>query len=185
MFSIIVPYFDPEYKKTQTFTRCLESIIKNSHDYELIIVKDGPSYVESHNKGLSNAHGDYLVVVNDDIVVSDSAWLDKLADSEAIVSWRLGKGHMTNDELPDASCFAMSRATFNKLGLMNENFKDGMNYEDTDYFLTAKDLGISFKQVDINMTHSGYETAKAYSDEESALQRREINRAIFFRKWLK
>ena len=50
-YSIIIGYYDPEYKKTRLFTDLVVSIAKcTEEDYELVVVKDGPSYVESHNR---------------------------------------------------------------------------------------------------------------------------------------
>jgi glycosyltransferase involved in cell wall biosynthesis len=187
MISILIPYYDPEYKKSRVFTRTIQGVCLNSRgEYEIILVKDGPSYVESHNRALSAAHGDYLVVLNDDIEIQDPDWLEKLtADRDAISSWRLGAYHMHPQDLPDAACFGMSRETFEKLGLMDEIYKDGMNYEDTDYFLRAKELGIPFRNADIKLHHYGYETAKNYSTEQATAPLKELNRGIFCKRWMK
>lgn len=183
-YSIILPYFDPGYRKTGLFTRCVKSIVQNTKaNYELVVVKDGPSYVESHNRGLKYAKGDYLIILNDDVEIQDPEWVQKLTDPEAIVSWRLGQFHLAPIELPDAVCFGMSRATFEKLGYMDEQYKNGINYEDTDYFLTAKDKGIPFKASDVKLDHKGYATISAYSNDDEVNPLKELNRKIFFDKW--
>lgn len=184
MYSIIIPYYDPEYKKTQIFTDCVRSVIESSQgqDYELIIVKDGNSYVESHNKGLKAARGEWLVIINDDVTVQDNDWLQKL-ESDGIASWRVDRLHAFPETLPDAACFAISRETFEKLGLMDEVYKDGMNYEDTDYFLKAHKLEIPFYQKDVKLTHIGYATATNYIKEDRAAELKRINRDIFQTRW--
>ena len=144
-YSILIPYYDPAYKKTRLVTELIKSIVQHTEeDYELILVKDGASYVESHNIGLRNAKGDYIIVVNDDIVIQDREWLKKLTASDGIVSYELVASPISGVYMPSAVCFGMSRQTFDRLGLMDEAFKDGMNYEDSDYFMRARDLGIPF-----------------------------------------
>lgn len=185
-YSIILPYYDPEYKKTHLVTECIQSIVENSKgkDYELIIVKDGPSYVQSHNIGLSNAHGDYLVIVNDDIVILDPEWLDKLTIDNGIASWQVGMGHDILEELPNAACWLMSRPTFEKLGLMDERYKDGHNYEDTDYFLKAYKLEIPFYDAKVTLRHYGNQTFSKYIPQEVNQASHDRNREIFRTKWL-
>jgi GT2 family glycosyltransferase len=78
----------------------------------------------------------------------------------------------------------MSRQTFEKLGLIDEEYKDGINYEDTDYFLRAYKLGIPFKKVEINLSHWGYKTTGTYFDERTAEEKKSINRNIFFKRWM-
>lgn len=180
-YSIIVPYYDPQYVKTHLITECLKSIVENSkgQDYELVIVKDGPSYVESHNIGLSNAKGDYLVVVNDDIIIEDPEWLQKLTQDDGISAWKIGEFHLAPIPMPQASCFCFSRPTFLRLGLMDEAYKHGKNYEDTDYFLRARDLKMPFYDAQIKLSHVGNQTLGTYFEDLDT----EINRKVFFQKW--
>jgi glycosyltransferase involved in cell wall biosynthesis len=186
MISIIITYYDPRLKKTGMFADLIRSIGENSQglqeEIEMVIVSNANSYVEAVNAGLSRAKGDYLVVLNDDIVIEDSQWLSKLCVPEGIASCRLGTFHMTGAKLPDATCFAMSRATFEKLGLMDERYKDGINYEDTDYFLTAKKLDIPFIDAEIKMKNIGGQTFTTYfGDVMSA--KSSHNRQLFNDKW--
>lgn len=179
-YSIILPFFDPDFRKSLMFTNLLKSVVENSkgRDYELVIVKNGPSYVESHNIGLQNAKGDYLVVLNDDVVVEDPEWLQKLT-TDGIASWKVGEFHLAPIQLPQAACFAMSRSVFEKLGLMDDDFKHGKNYEDTDYFMRARDLKIPFYDAQVKLTHVGGQTLATYFEDLDT----EINRKIFFQKW--
>lgn len=185
-YSFCIGYYDPEYTKTALITNLVRSIVRHSGDadYEFVIVKDGPSYVESFNRALANAKGAYLVVMNDDIEIKDSNWLQKLTQDEGISSWRLGQYHATPQPttLPDAALYLMSRPVFEKLGLMDERYKDGLNYEDTDYFLTAIKLGIPFFDAEIDIYHKSNQTSGTYfKDRNSELIR--INREKFNEKW--
>ena len=69
-YSILLPYHDPNYQKTEKFSKLIRSVVRyaTTDDYEFVIVKDGPSYVESHNRALSNAKGDYFLIFNDDML---------------------------------------------------------------------------------------------------------------------
>ncbi|MDE2098562.1 MAG: hypothetical protein KGL39_15010 [Patescibacteria group bacterium] len=184
-YSILVPYYDPQYKKTKLVTELIKSIVLcTEDDYEFVLVKDGRSYVESHNIGLRNAKGDYIIVVNDDIVIQDKDWLKKLTSPDGITTHELVSSPISGVYMPNASCFGMSRETFEKLGLMDEAYKDGMNYEDSDYFMRAKKLGIPFFKVDVRLTHKGSQTTKAYIDLEKEKEMVARNKKIFNDKWL-
>ncbi len=161
-YSIIIPYYDPEYRKTHLLTECIKSVVLNSQgqDYELVIVKDGPSYTESHNMGLQAAKGDYLVIINDDIVICDHQWLEKLTFDDGIAAWTVGNWH--GKPMPNAWCFAMSRAWYQKLGGFDEIYKDGINYEDTDYFLRAQEMGAQIKNADFRIETKGEGTWQTY-----------------------
>lgn len=182
--SLIITYYDPESRKLKMLFDLFKSIADNSvgHHYEIVLVHNGPSYVESVNQGLRRADGDYIVVLNDDVVIQDDMWLHKLCIPDVLSSWRLGSFHMDTDVLPDAACFAMSREVFKKLGCMDEQYKNGKCYEDTDYFLEAKKRGIAFHNAEVQLDHIGAVTTHAYFMEKLN-PLREINREIFRNKW--
>ena len=65
---------------------------------------------------------------------------------------------------------------------MDERYKDGFNYEDTDYFLTAKKLGIPFIDANVQLRNIGNATTQMYfADNVQALVNR--NRQLFRDKW--
>ena len=69
-YSIIIPSYDPTGEKQEMFADLLSSIDSNSvgKDYEIIIRKNGPSFTESHNDALRSSRGDYLIILNDDVI---------------------------------------------------------------------------------------------------------------------
>lgn len=164
-YSILLPYYDPNYEKTVKFTRLIRSIVEHAgtHDYEFVIVKDGPSYVESHNRALANAKGDHFIIFNDDIEVQDKEFIEKFSHGDALALWR-GSAH----------AWGMSRAAFEKIGYFDERFKDGFNCEDTDYFHRAKLAGIPLITVQAELVH--HANNKPYGD-------RELNKKLFIEKW--
>ena len=164
-YSICLPYYDPDYQKVEKFSKLLQSIVKcaSTDDYELVIVKDGPSYVESHNKAFKNAKGDYLIIFNDDIEVMDNQFLEKFTMDDCISTWK-GSAH----------AWGMSRRTFEKIGYMDEIFKDGFNCEDTDYFHRAVLAGFPIVDVGVELIHD--HNNKIYGD-------RSKNIDLFIKKW--
>ena len=91
-FSIIIPVCGQE----EMTKKCVESIKKNSSDYELIIVDNGsvPNYqgpgeiIRSEknagfpiavNQGIKKAIGEIIIILNNDVIVTPG-WLDHFAD---------------------------------------------------------------------------------------------------------
>lgn len=187
--SIIVTYYDPAGKKGQMLAdallsigRCTASWVAQGDRVELILVHNGPSYCESVNEGLSRANGDYLVVLNDDIVMEDERFLQKLCKPGVITAWQLGDFHLTKEKVPDAACFAMSRDVFNKVGLMDLRYREGINFEDTDFFFTAKAAGIPFVDAEVKMKHLGNVTTQEYFS-QTKWDKTYRNEALFREKW--
>lgn len=162
-YSLVLPYHDPENKKTEQFARLIRSIVRNcsSDDYEFVIVRDGPSYTESHNIGLQNAKGDYLIILNDDIEIHDPHFLEKFTVD--LGGWN-GSAH----------AWCMSRKVLETVGLFDERFKNGFNCEDTDYFYRAKLAGFPLQTIEANLTHKS--NGVKYADTE-------INKQLFIEKW--
>jgi GT2 family glycosyltransferase len=103
-YSIIIPTLTKDEDHLHVLQECMESIKKNSKDYELILVDDGSTWqtwedfdawdnfvefdiliqhtknkgiASSWNDGIKIARGEYIAIVNDDITVQEG-WLDKL-----------------------------------------------------------------------------------------------------------
>lgn len=181
MISIVITFFDPLLKKYNMLADLIRSIGEHSQgkEVELVLVPNANSYVEAVNEGLRRARGEWIVVLNDDVVIRDPDWLIKLCVPGVISSWEIREPVM-----PSAACFCMDRNVFEKLGYMDERYKDGINYEDTDYFLTALSLQIPFHDAKVVMEHLGGRTFTSYfyTDMDA---KRAINKAIFKEKWPK
>jgi glycosyltransferase involved in cell wall biosynthesis len=182
-YSILVPSYDPEGKNIQTVSRLLESIDRCSKgkDYELIVRKNGKSYVESHNDALRTSRGDYIIILNDDTLIQDEEWLEKLTDDNKIISWRGGVFGARKEPTWDFACWSMSRKTFENVGYFDERFKNGVNFEDNDYAYRAREVGVEYEIRPINMIHYGGLTLNTYY-KDAHLQREE-NHTKFNEKW--
>src|SRR3990167_8823048 len=118
-YSILVPSYDPNGQKIEMVLDLIRSIEEHSKgkDFELIMRKNGKSYVESHNDALQTARGEFLIILNDDVVIKDLNWLDKFCQDGVITGWRVGIFHLLGGitgevPMPDASGWAMSREIF-------------------------------------------------------------------------
>jgi len=183
-YSILVPSYDPELRKLDMVMDLIRSIEVNSvgEDYELIIRKNGPSYTESHNDALRTSRGDFIIVLNDDVLIEDKEWIRKMTKEDCMSSWRLGKFGLTGADVPDFACWGMSRKVFEKIGYLDEAFKDGINFEDNDYIERARELGFSFYDAHVKLKHFGDKTFSEYfsKDKWNKIYK---NQTIFYNKW--
>lgn len=182
-YSILIPSYDPELKRFDMVLDLIKSVEMNSvgKDYEIILRKNGRSYTDSHNDALKSATGDHIVVLNDDVLIQDPQWLEKLAIPDCISSWRLAEFGLTGEAVPDFACWSMSREVFEKIGLLDETYRDGINFEDNDYAYRAKELGIGFHNSGVQLIHYGNQSL--HSQHHDYRARIEANERIFRTKW--
>lgn len=182
-YSILIPSYDPKLKNNDMFVELMRSINENSagKDYEIIVRKNGASYVESHNDALRSCRGDHIIILNDDVLIKDPLWLEKLTDSDKIVSWKEAVfGARDNDPTWDFACWSMPRHIFEKIGYFDEVFKDGVGFEDNDYVYRAIALKIKYKIVPIDLIHYGGKVLHEMFPGDSLRQK---NHVIFNIKW--
>lgn len=184
-YSIIIPIYDPEGKNDALTASCFLSVLRHSmgKKYEIIpIYHYDLNYSTAVNIGLKQSNGDYIVILSNDVEINDNEWLEKYSNCEGIASFRQHPFYMTQEPIPDASCWGMSRETFNKVGLLDEQFKDGYGYEDNDYWMRCKELGIPLTNAYANLEHKENQTFQAYfSAEKNAMTQR--NKELFLKKW--
>jgi O-antigen biosynthesis protein len=167
-YSVVLPTLTKTEEHLQVLQKCVESIRANSKDYELIVIDDGSSMdignigdimithdlnkgiAPSWNEGILKAQGEYIAIVNDDIVVREG-WLDKLRvaledDDRNMVSapgvegQDYGMGIIEDYLWFPGYCFLISKDTVQKIGYFNEKYVP-FNYEDTDYWTRVLQSG--------------------------------------------
>lgn len=222
--SIVVPVYNQ-----LAFTKgCLDSIQKYSEPSEIIIIDNGSSdgtqeFLASHpdiivitnddnkgfaaacNQGAKAAKGAWIVILNNDVVVSPD-WLTGLVEfAEAtpsdIVTPAIREGEMNYDIISysqkfihtmadvarlgdaDGICFMVRRQVFEEIGYLDENFRIGQ-FEDVDFFRRAKTAGFklgitgrSFIHHFGSITQNSIRKSKAVNPYEA------INRAYYREKW--
>lgn len=186
-YSIIIPIYDPTGKNDELTSKCLLSIIKNSyqHEYEIIpVYHTDLNYSTAVNIGFKRATGDFFIICSNDIEIRDDKWLEKYTLEDCITSWQQYPFYITGELVPDASCWGMSRKVFEKIGILDEIFKDGYGYEDSDYWMRCNELNIPFVDVKANLIHHENQTYKQYfSVEKDAMTQH--NNQLFLEKWHK
>ena len=124
------------------------------NDHIKIIWSDAPlGYAGATNLGIKEATTDFIVLLNNDIVLLDqkkSDWLNFLSapfsDNEVGVSGIIkGKSEPANANFVVFFCVMIHRKVFNKIGLLNEEYGVGGG-EDTEFCIEAEKAG--FKVVE-------------------------------------
>lgn len=183
-YSIIMPSYDPDLKNHDMFMDMIKSIEKNSKgkDYELIIRKNGKSYTESFNDAISSSSGEYIISVQDDMIILDPEWLEKLTDPDCFVSPEINKFSLDGSDCPYWAIFGMPRKIFAMVGLLDPIFSKGICYEDNDYIFRMREAGFKFKTSSIRYKHFGGVSGNLYF-ENSKKKMVQINRDLFINKW--
>lgn len=173
-FSIVIP----TYNRWDLLKKCLTSIKDNTDltNGEIIVVSNGcvdytPFYFEQNfkdknihlihwpkplgypkavNIGMSAATGEYVILLNNDVLLYNSTWLDQLLEPfynhpKAGVTGLI-KRYQGNKPWVLFFCAAIKREVINNIGLLDETFTHGCG-EDIDYCIRAFSTGYSIHQV--------------------------------------
>lgn len=171
MFSIIVPSYDSE--KNKKMREDLKIRIKEMSDreYEIIEIVDKNGYAQAVNKGILQAKSDDIVIISDDVDLTDNNWMDKFK-----TPFRTGEkiGIVTASMLREKSYISGNRKlTFNfgtigfayinrkmieDVGLLDEQFKYG--FEEDDLIIRMSEKGWKIANVQIRHKHNYAETMK-------------------------
>lgn len=181
--SIIIPTYN---QCEELLKPCLASIIANTDltDTEVIVSANGCSdgtrefvtslgpafrlvwhndalgFAGAVNKGIVAAHGKYIVLLNNDVVILDfqpvHTWIkrliDPLADPHVGVTGIATYHHATGMKFMPFYCVGIAMETFEMLGLLDEIFDPGYG-EDLDFCLRAVKAGYQLLQVSNNFDH--------------------------------
>jgi O-antigen biosynthesis protein len=105
------------------------------------------------------ATGDYLLLADNDVEFSQN-W-ERMTEGKGIIFPLSKCGQQESFSSQLAGYFwMMKRSTFNKLGLVSEEYGLGY-YEDTDYFMRAQQKDIPFTFCnEVQIYHHGQSTSK-------------------------
>jgi GT2 family glycosyltransferase len=127
--SIIVPTMP----RLDLLTRCLTAVHANTADvdYELLVIDNGSrprGFTWAANRGLRAAAGDVLVMLSDDVVVTDG-WLAPLLTALEQGMWAASATNtdadgqiLTENWTLNAHCCAFSRHGYEQLGGYSERY---------------------------------------------------------------
>lgn len=172
--SVVIPYYQSDDGKPAILKRLTDSLV--GHDEIVIVWNDKMGYAPAINKGLENAHGDFFVVMNDDLIQSQGSLKD-LCDKKAVTS------PLINYEQQDfwGCCFCIPRWVYEKVGGLSEVYRISY-YDDDDYINELRKAGVPMKAVtSVNFDHpEGGRTLHTLPDWQEF---GEENRLKFIRKW--
>lgn len=209
-FSIVMPCLFRRKEHKNTVLDCIDSVRKHSSDYEFIIVDDGSpldtkflkdnadNYIRHDkpmgiaygwNDGIGVAKGDYIVIINDDIVVRPG-WLEAMEKCFEIEN--CGVSGCSVEHLPNGmgieecrtwfpgSCFMLSRNTIDKVGLFDEQFVP-YNYEDIDYWTRVYKAGFKLiRNYAVQVQHKEGQVIHSFDNNGIADS---LNRQRYIKKW--
>jgi O-antigen biosynthesis protein len=213
MISIVLATLIRKPQHKPMILECLDSIKEHSKDYELIISDDGSpldtgflipyadTYIRrSHaggcavgwNMGLRLCHGDFLVVISDDVVVTDG-WLDalKLALDKcpnSLVSATAvekmprvgGPGIVEERRWFPGCCFMLKRSALDIVGYFDEQFAP-FNYEDVDYWTRVAKSGHTVaRNYNVEVKHKEGQVIHSIENNGSVDSQ---NRQKYIKKW--
>lgn len=211
-YSIVLATLVRKPEHIEMVEKCITHIKTFSKDYELIIVDDDSplhnDYLKEQadvyirhtggnkgcavgwNDGLKVAKGDYLVVISDDVFVSEG-WLECMVNAltlfpNALASMPAVQGMPAGLQPEEvrtwipASCFMLRKECLDIVGYFDEQFHP-FNYEDVDYWTRvfesghtiARDYSVQVQHLEGQVIHS--------IDNNSAVDLK--NRERYLAKW--
>jgi hypothetical protein len=186
-YSILVGCYDPDGRLVEMTAECIKLILQHSKgkDFEILMDPDvnETGWAGVYNRLMKRANGDYLVFCANDVMIDDDNWLDNLAVPGTIASPHLNPFVLTGELQSFATLFCMPREIQEKIGFIDEQFKDGYGYDDNDFFHRANLLNIPQKEVPISFRHRRSGTYLTYWDQEQHQTREQRNRSLFKEKW--
>lgn len=171
--SAIIPFMDAFPGKTDILQSCVDSFIGAD---EIIVVENWRAgYAVPINYGLSQATGDFLIVMNDDLIW-DGGSLKRLCDPDAVTSPMVnGKSQ------PFWGCsFCLPRWVYEKTGGLFEGYEISY-FDDADFYNVLKQLDIpAYCQSTVSVTTKGGTTLDSFPDRNDFFEK---NKQLFMQRW--
>lgn len=170
MISAIISHYAFLPEHDGYLEKCVASL---DADELIIVVNDGIGIGKALNRGLSLAKGDFLCVLNNDIILHDS--LADFCDNEGVVT---GKVANQSDDKP-RSFYVMPRWVYETIGGYDEQFEVGY-WEDNDLIKRWENAAIPIKILDKHIDHVGGGTIDKMPGRDEFF---EANRRRYEDKW--
>lgn len=165
-----MPIDEGKYKVLQDTTKTMMGI-----DEFVVVHNMGLGYAKPINLGMKVAHGDFILISNDDMTY-DGGSLKRLCDPDFVTSPRVnGKSQ------PFWGCsFCLPRWVYEKVGGMYEGYRISY-FDDDDMIETLKKAGIPMRCVeDVSVFTEGGRTLEKFPDRNEFF---EENRKHFIERW--
>jgi len=128
-------------------------------DFEFVFIAGDhlvrKSRAELTNIGLAAATGDWLLVLDDDVVCKGAYWetIHSL-DSNCVYGCEIHPNKLEHDvRWLNEWCILIPRELYEKIGGFDENFKTSMAFGGADYCLRAQEAGYGVEPLDVDFRH--------------------------------
>lgn len=174
--SVIIPYMESDEGKQEVLERLLDSLVGAD---EIIVVENfGAGYAVPINFGFSQATGDYLMVLNDDLKMDRGGDIHDLCDPNFVTSPTIDG----NEQNFWGCAFILPRWVYEMTEGLNEYYRISY-YDDDDFLNKLRTMGIPTKCmpfVNFWNVDGGGRTLHTFSDMP---EWREENRLKFIEMW--
>lgn len=173
--SIIIPYMESDPGKPAVLKRLTDSLI----GYDEIIISSNwkEGYAKPINRGLRSAHGDFFVVMNDDLVLGKGEVRDLCVPGVVTSPTVDGK------EQPFwGCCFCIPREIYEKVGGLWEGYRISY-FDDDDYINILRQNKVPMKcvnTVNFENVDGGGRTLHTFPDHKEFFQE---NKLKFIERW--
>lgn len=171
--SVIIPFMDSFPGKYDILHTCLNSF--TGADEVIVVENWREGYAVPINYGLSQASGDFLFVMNDDLIW-DGGSIKRVCRDDAVTS------PMINGKSQSfwGCCFSIPRWVYEKIGGLDEQYRISY-FDDEDYWNTLRAHNIPHYCIEsVNVRTEGGTTLDKFPDRNEFF---EENRQKFFNKW--
>jgi hypothetical protein len=174
--SIVVPYMQSDPGKPAILKRLVDSL--NGYDELIISSNWKEGYAKPINRGLNLAKGDFLLVLNDDLIMDKGQTLQDMCDEKYVTS-------PTVDYInqPFWGCaFMIPRWVYEKVGGLDERYRISY-FDDDDYINELRKANVPMKcmpKVNFTNVDGGGRTMHTFPDHNEFF---EENKKKFIDKW--
>jgi FkbM family methyltransferase len=127
-----------------------EFVASYDDTFKLLWFKEPLGFTKAANAGLKEAKGDYVILLNNDVLLMDNTWLEKLIEpfekdlKVGLVGPEKRYHEMAGGDFITFFCAAIRRELFDKIGYLDEIFSPG-TCEDVDF--SRKAVGAGYKLI--------------------------------------
>lgn len=140
--SAVIPWYYGKPGKDELLRRCVASL--KGHDELIIVANDGIGICKAVNIGFESSTGDYICVLNDDLVLTRGTLRELCHQRYVTVPELVGPMAGASVALGTFACYP--RWVYERVGGYDENFRYGY-FEDDDMIMRLAQAGVQRRRV--------------------------------------
>lgn len=173
--SAIVSSYLIDDGKNGLLRKCIKSLA--GHDELIVFAHKGLGFCEAWNTAASFATGDYLVLIGDNTTLDKGTLKDLAIEDKVVLPLVNGKQKEFNGVV-----ICMPREIYEKHGLYDMVYNDGIHYMDDDLYLRLRSEGVPvITNPGVNFYHP--QGGRTVNNIEGFEERVKRNNDIFFERW--